>query len=1295
MPAERSRARRARPARRPAVHVVMPGLEVARAVPRSRETVTAFLRRTGWARRDARYGWQFRKGLPTTLQVNGEYVLRKEWRKTRIGAGDEVRFVSYPLGGKRGGKQVLGLVALVALAAFATPLAGGILGAAGISSSATLVGTLTAGQALSGALMLGGSLLINALVAPRPGATNDPNAKVDQIYSVQAQGNAARLGQSLPVWYGRLKAYPDFAAAPWSEFVGNDQYLNVLLSPSMGSMEYEQLLVDDTPFWNSTDGVLSGFTSATVAFYEPGAPVTLFPVNVAQADEVSGQQLPHGAPGAYIGGFIANPSGTLANALAVDFVLPAGCFTIDQDSGQTRSAFVSLTAEYRAVDDAGAPIGGGNWSNLFTITRSYASRSPIRDSVKTAVLAGRYEVRFRRNNDVPADNNGASDVIWAGLRAFVVGNNSFPDVSTIAIRIKATESTQGSYKFGVLGTRKIPVWDPGTSAFVTQATRNPFWAALDVGTNAQYGCGIALSKCDFNTILNAAAAADARGDKFDYIFTNAVSAPEAIDKPLNVARSKHFWLGDTMSVVRDEWRDVPSMLLTDREIVRDSVEIGFTMLGDDDPDAVIVEYIDENTWRPAQVQYPPEMPGEGGFHSVNAETKRIDGIVNRDHAYREAAFFYLQSIYRRETVTIGTEYEGRAITFGQALRVQSELPQNYGQSGAVVAVDTLNLTLSPTPTWTTGEQHYVRLRRPNGKWFGPVKVSPGATDDIAELDETDLAAVEAAQSIVLADVLARADGAEYPSFELGTADNQSKLCMVLGGQANGENQCTLSLVVDDERVHTIDIGDPPILPVPTYPTTPKAPLIVGLNASFTQGVAEPLLAASWFPAAGAFYYRADVSYDDGASWIQVCEGIDNKFTAMVTLAGLTLRVQAVGSMNGPFSSVDLAAPTIEILANTVAVKSLREGIRYQVDQLQTALLDRLNSVDQLMSSIAADVAAMPTNAKHLVRKQLTAVHDNLSASVEQVAEVATSADAAFASFRTTVNASLGMEGATVTETAEALATPAGRLIGTWNVKLDVDGYVAGIQAYNDGTTSAFNIVADQFGVSFPGVNGGDPFPWFVAGEVDGAARIGLNGDLFLDGTVTARMITAEAANFITANITNLTADNISSAYAIKNVVDGISSPVTVTCGIAHNDSFNNVQTSATGVVKQSTFTSLTGRVVFWAMVRTGNVNVSPGGDTQFQILKMKLDAVVKDASGNTLQTVPMRAFDANYMPSDTFKNIGASCGGGATVEVDGDVTVQIVASLNTINLNTTSSQTTFNAIFDGADIVFFEPNGII
>src|SRR5215510_4140165 len=132
-PAPRPSSRHDRRARRePSTvrHLVMPGLEVARADARPRETVTAFLRRTGWATYDRKYGWQFRKGLPTVLDINGEAVWRRDWRRRRIGVGADVRFVSGPRGGNGGAKQVVQLVALIAVSAFAFwagPLVAGAL----------------------------------------------------------------------------------------------------------------------------------------------------------------------------------------------------------------------------------------------------------------------------------------------------------------------------------------------------------------------------------------------------------------------------------------------------------------------------------------------------------------------------------------------------------------------------------------------------------------------------------------------------------------------------------------------------------------------------------------------------------------------------------------------------------------------------------------------------------------------------------------------------------------------------------------------------------------------------------------------------------------------------------------------------------------------------------------------------------------------------------------------------------------------------------------------------------------
>jgi hypothetical protein len=958
--------------------------------------------------------------------------------------------------------------------------------------------------ALGAGVALGGSLLINALTAPKQGATNAPSATQDQIYSVAAQGNTAKLGQPLPVWYGRLKTFPDFAATPWGEFVGNDQYLNVLLSTTMGSLDYEAVYIDDTVLWQAGAGVEPGF-DCQIAFYEPGQTVTLFPVNVDQSSEVSGQQLPSGggttggrydfggfsfpasdrSPGAWLGGFVANPAGSLAQSIAIDFVFPAGCFTYNKDNGNYGYSTVGLTCEVAPCDDTGVQTGA--YAQLFYIERSYNSQSPVRDSVKADVAPSRYLVRFRREDGELAGQAGSNAVIWAGLRSFLKGANSFADVSTVAIRIKASQSTQGASKFGVLATRKLPVWNG--AAFVTQATRNNGWAFLDAVVNSQYGSGLSIAKVDFNAVVSFAAGCDSRGDSFDYEFTAAVAVPDALDKILTAARARHFWLGDTVSIVRDEWRDVPTMLLTDREIVRDSTQVTFTMLGDEDPDAVVVEYIEENTWLPGSVQYPPDS---GTFTAGNAETKRIDGIINRAQAFREAAFYYLQSIYRRENVQIQTEYEGRAITFGSVLRLQSELPEAYGYGGAVVDVTGHTLTLNPAPVWDTGP-FYIRLRRPNGTSFGPILVAEDGDASLAVLDAASLAAAEAAQSTTLAAVLAREPGAEDPSFELGTGVSSSKLCVVLNGVPSGD-LCTLSLVVDDERVHATDLGTPPVLPVGQFPANDKVPLIVGLNADFGQGALEPKLSASWFPAADVVYYVADVCYDSGVSWQNVYQAQGNSFAVVVSLAALTLRVQAVNSkgVRGPYATAGVIAPTLEVTPQAVALQSLIDGLKFQVTTLQDQVADAQARAEQAIASIGANIAARGALDKKELRYQLNAVAGDAKATVASLQQAIVNDEAAFATFQTEVSATFGSSFSSVNTVSSAVATIEGWAGASWGVTVNVNGAISGITLVDGSDSdSVINLLADHVQISLPGYNAGAPYNLFTTGMVGGTPSVGI------------------------------------------------------------------------------------------------------------------------------------------------------------------------------------------------------------
>lgn len=1089
-------------------HIVMPFAVTASAKPEHGETIGAFLERTRWATRGKR--WHFK--LPTVCVVNGQPVPQRYWRRRRIKTTDRVEFWSRPHGGNRiGAKQIAGIVALIALAAIA-PWAAGAIGLTGLAASA-FVAVVT----------MGGGLLVAALTRPKPGgqdAAGATNDQVEQLYSVAAQGNAARLMQPLPAQYGRVKSFPDFAIIPWSEFDGNDQYLNVLLAVSLGKVEYESVYIDDTILWNAVSGYNSAFGNVDIASYDPGQNVALFPVNVVQSSEVSGQELSQ-TP---VGGFVANGAGTTANALAVDLVWPAGMFGIEGETGNMFAVGVAVIVEVRAVDAAGAPAG--DWVTYATVPYQFKTRNPQRRTIKFTVPAGRYEVRVHRDTPAsdaqwtgPTTGNTQkpkteliNNVVWAGLRAFIEGPSSFP-VSTLAIRIKAnSQLTQTSArKFGVLCTRKVNVWNTDTDTFVEQASRNPFWAVWDAATNTDYGAGRPPSKVDFQTLFDMATAADARGDKFDYRFSSAVSVPEALDTILRVSRARHRWSGDILTFVRDEWSDVPRMLLTDREIVRNSLNIDYALNPDDASDAVVLEYVDEAIWNFAEIQYP-ENSGE--FTAVNPTRIRIDGIVNRDHAHREAGFYYLQSQLRRVNVKLDTEHDGRMLGFGSRVRVQTELPMSWGDSGVVVSRASNTLVVSPAPTWKVGT-HYIAIRTKTGRQFGPVQCSQGVDAAHIVLNGTDLAAVEAAQSMTLADALDRQDGADEPSFDFGAGTSRARDCIVLTGRPSGD-RVTLGLVVDNEAVHATDLGDVPLRPALPALLDARAPVIAGLYATFRQNVAEPILDASWFPASGAIFYRARVSYDEGETYVPIYEGIASQFSAVVDRAALRLEVQGVGVRHGAWASVDLDAPVIRIAPGTVDIDSLIAGLSDRVTNRLKAVADRMDEISQFVASKVAEQDANNWLDKKRVRTDLVStsqrlntalgeVETTLTASISEVQTVATDATTAIATLETNVTAAIDDVSASVSTVSTAVATVSGHLAASYAVKLDVNGHASGFRLLSDGTESFIGFAVDHFTIAAPGYGN---IPVFEIGTSGGVAAITIKGNIIADGTILARSIAA-------------------------------------------------------------------------------------------------------------------------------------------------------------------------------------------
>jgi hypothetical protein len=984
-------------------------LPLAEAEAVAGETVAAVLERAGWNL----------NLVPTVVRVGDAYLSRDEWATTTLATNDNMLVISRPAGGGGGGqstgKAVGAAVALIALAVVAPYIAGPLAGAFGGGAFATnLIATV---------IVAGGGLLISHFLKPKAAKT----AAATPLYDFGLSGNAARPLQMVPVGYGQRLITPDFAAPTYSEYSGTQMTTYGLYAIGCGDYRLEEIRLGNTTIWTRLGGATGIGTSMTFETVAPGANVTLFPVNVITSPDVTGQQLTASYDaGGWIGPFVANPASTIVGMLVVDFIWPSGCYFTFKD--RTGSIACTMRVEGRTIDNAGAPTG--SWQVLLNKTVVLGQKSPIRSSERVGVPAGsRWEVRIGRagtpfsvTNTNPAVQ-GTDDMVVSALRAFIDGPNAFPGVTTLAIKATADAGLQAvnNGRIGVIATRILPVWNG--SIWQDLPTRNPAWAAIDIWNNAAYSAGLSLSRVDLGTFLTYANLWDSLGHTFDHWFTEPSAVVEAIETVLKAGRSVPDVVGDTLSIARDEPRGLPRMLFTDREIVRGSVALDFTLYDANLSDGVVGQYLDETTWRLAEVSSAPD-----GVTLAKPAKVELVGVTKRAQAAGLVRFQAAESNYRRTRLSWQVEAEGRLIKRGDLVAVQTEEPQTWGAGGEVVdyLYDTPTaqhrLTLSPTPTWTGGAPSYwLEIRARDGSYFGPLRVVQGADASIAILNNTDVTSVQTATGKTVAQALFRATGEENPAYVFAEGQARAYRAIIKEGTpSNG--YMTLTAVNDDSRVYdVVETGVTPLPTVPAFLDPAAAPAIAQLTASMRQDGLNAVLIATWLPVQNAIRYVAQVSYDTGISWGKVYEGDQPALKVQVSPSNLTIRVAAYTDrgVQGPWTATTVSGIDIYVsnqVTNLVVDLDSFRPTALDKTVIEPLFADHIGELSAFVlqrdfnqNKVVVERANRATASSLIAQAQLA---DGLNVAIEQVtASVAVSLAAVAASVTDETIARIGADAA--------------------------------------------------------------------------------------------------------------------------------------------------------------------------------------------------------------------------------------------------------------------------------------------
>jgi hypothetical protein len=806
---------------------------------------------------------------PYIAFVDGAPMLRADWELV-LEDGQSLAFVdvrALPQGGGGGGSDPMRMILTLGVMYFTAGLGGAMLGING----AAAVGSFGVGLA-NMAVTMAGMALVNA-IAPPPKPTSPQQAAAlaapSPTYSLQAQGNSARLEAAIPEHFGRMLAYPDYAAQPYAEYAGNEQFLYTLLCIGRGEYEIEQIRIEDTPIAN--------FEEITYEVIAPGGALSLFPANVISSVEIGGQDI----TATELGPFVAAAADTQANYLGIDYVYPRGIYHVNGSTGALETVSITVRAQAQAINAVGTAIGA--WFDLGTEVVSAATTTPQRKSFRYAVTPGRYQVKVVRIDTKQTDSSYGHDVVWGGLRSYLQDSRTFGDTTLLAVRMRASSnlSQQASRKINVIATRKVPVYS-GSTWSANTATRSPAWALAYAAKQV----GLADTQIDLAALLALDATWAVRNDYFDARFDNFLSFWEAASKIAGAGRAKVYMQAGVLRVVRDQAATVPVALFGMRNMVKGSFSVNYLMPTADTADAINVGYFDSTNWAPLRVQ--AKLPG-----STAAKPARIDlfGVTGRDHAFREGMYQAAANRYRRKIIKFTTEMEGFIPSFGDLVALQHDMPA-WGQGGEVLAFNsgTRTLTLSEPPQWGAGT-HYIGLRRRDGSMEGPFVVTAGTTANEVVLGSAPTFAIYTG-------------GAEERThYSFGWADTWRQLARVLAVRPRGLHLVELECVNEDDNVHSAEVGEI----TPTRQTSQlagytNAPVVSGLSARSMPAAPERML-LTWQPSAWADYYLVEQS-SDGIEWTRTGETSTSNFTATALYGSATIvRVAAVGIAKGPWAQV--------------------------------------------------------------------------------------------------------------------------------------------------------------------------------------------------------------------------------------------------------------------------------------------------------------------------------------------------------------------------------------------------------
>ncbi len=598
--------------------------------------------------------------------LGGDYIEPQLWSKIRPKSGSSVYLRIVP-------QDPVSIIAILASAAAPT-IATAVLGA-GASAFALAV----AGAAISMAITYAAA----ALIGPR----QNQNRAESPTYAISSARNGISQFQPVPVVLGTHRMVPPYGATPYTEIVGNDQYLRFVLIWGYGPVLVSQIQIGNTP--------IEDYKNVEVEHDFAGTASTLglYPGDASQEDLSI----------VLTTAFVERTTAADTTEIGVTITFPSGLFK-SGSNGARIAQTATIKGEYRKV-------GAASFTAWFTTTYTDSTAQPKRVSQRQVGLSpGEYEVRIQRvGAELALTNSLISDrAIWTDLRSF--NTNTQPvklsGIAKSAFRIKATDQLNGVIdQLNAIVSLRIPTWTGSSWTTGTSATSNPAAIFRYILRGAPNKKPVASANINDAALGAWFTFCQTNGFRFDQVIDFQLSVRDLLQDVANAGRASPAYVDDKWTVVIEQTRSTVVQHFTPRNTRNFSGRILYNEI----PDALRIRFFnkDKDYREDERVVY------DDGFNVNNSTTFQVidlPGQTDPANVYKLGRHYIASARLRPEIFTFEVDIEHLVALRGDLCRLTHDVPGIGQISGRVVSRSTNTIVLDEPVTREAGKVYTLRVR---------------------------------------------------------------------------------------------------------------------------------------------------------------------------------------------------------------------------------------------------------------------------------------------------------------------------------------------------------------------------------------------------------------------------------------------------------------------------------------------------------------------------------------------------------------------------------------------------------